>query len=224
MQSRTVKFRLLVVGWLLCSSVACIEANAVDSGDEPGDRITLGYGFGIWLSGNPYQVMRFKRWLDSIVNVPKGLETVWAISRSRHRLNIEHSMYSVISSGRTLALMTRNLTNGVGEDVTIKFNAHIPDSGSHRVFDTRTRPIEFTAVQNLYHELAHAMHIMTGTWQYFRSEQSAIEEENVFRRELAIAENKPFHERVRVQGEAVCPGQRARLVAWAGQELICKFN
>ena len=45
--------------------------------------------------------------------------------------------------------------------------------------------IEYTAIQNLYHELAHAKHMMAGTWRYFDSERQAIEEENIFRRELA---------------------------------------
>jgi hypothetical protein len=40
--------------------------------------------------------------------------------------------------------------------------------------------------QNLYHELAHAMHKMQGTWRYFNSEQQAIEEENIFRQQLAV--------------------------------------
>ena len=45
--------------------------------------------------------------------------------------------------------------------------------------------IEYTAIQNLYHKLAHAMHMMNGTWRYFVSESQAIEVENVFRRQLA---------------------------------------
>jgi hypothetical protein len=33
--------------------------------------------------------------------------------------------------------------------------------------------IEYTAIQNLYHELAHAMHMMKGSWCYFASEKQA---------------------------------------------------
>ena len=61
----------------------------------------------------------------------------------------------------------------------------MPDTGSHRVYNRRFELIEFTALQNLYHELAHAMHQMQGTWRYFASEDQAIEEENIFRAELA---------------------------------------
>ena len=35
--------------------------------------------------------------------------------------------------------------------------------GSHMVYNAARKPIEFSAIQNLYHELAHAMHMMNGT-------------------------------------------------------------
>ncbi len=54
------------------------------------------------------------------------------------------------------------------------------------VYNSQRHLIEYTAIQNLYHELAHAMHMMKGTWRYFKSEQQAIEEENDFRKDLAL--------------------------------------
>lgn len=55
--------------------------------------------------------------------------------------------------------------------------------------------IEYATVQNPYHILAHAMHMMAGTWRYFASERQAIEEENVFRKEPAARQGKPSAKR-----------------------------
>lgn len=222
MAARRVRQAILAVGLVFGLAAGAAQQDRSSQGRQGFDN-ELYYGFGISLRGAPVEVMRFKRWLDAIARVPKGVATLWSISASGHRLVIEHSRVAVLSSGRTQAPMTMNLTNGVGEDVVIKFNAYIPEQGSHRVFDARDRPIEFNALQNLYHELAHAMHKMTGTWLYFRSEQSAIEEENVFRRELADLEDRPFTKRWNVRGEAVCPVAGMQLATWSGQELICKF-
>ena len=60
--------------------------------------------------------------------------------------------------------------------------------------------IEYTAVQTLYHELAHAMHMMNGTWRYFASERQAIEEENIFRRELAKMHGRTPTQRLYITG------------------------
>jgi hypothetical protein len=87
--------------------------------------------------------------------------------------------------------MSMNLTNGKVESVQILFNAHIQDRGSHMVYNGKRERIEYTAVQNLYHELAHAMHMMNGSWRYFASEKQAIEDENIFRRDLAKIEGRP---------------------------------
>jgi hypothetical protein len=163
------------------------------------------YGRNISLHGTPRQVRKMRGWLAQIAEVPKGYRTLVAIQESGHKLMIFHSHHSMISSGKTSAPMSSNLTNGVGESIDIYFNFDIPDSGSHRVFDTRRSPIEFTAVQNLYHELAHAMHMMNGTWRHARSERQAIEEENVFRRQLAELRKQPYLERVYVSGIPVCP-------------------
>jgi hypothetical protein len=139
----------------------------------------------IVLIGTPYQVLRLSRWLDEIYRVPYGKHTLEAILHSGKQVTIQHSRWALDASGRTLAPATGNLTNGRGEDVTVLFDARIPEHGSHRVFDANNETIEFTAVQNLFHELAHARHLTNGTWRYFDSEGQAIEEENIFRRQLS---------------------------------------
>ena len=72
--------------------------------------------------------------------------------------------WALTAAGRTLAPVSRHLTNGRGEDVMILFDTRIPEQGSHHVFDSRGEPLAFTAVQNLFHELAHARHQTDGTW------------------------------------------------------------
>lgn len=187
-------------------------------------HIEIYYGYRINLRGDGEAVMRFKRLMDIIAQVPFGAQTLWAISQSNHRLLIRHSHYAVVSSGRTSAPMTRNLTNGVGEDVEIKFNAYIPDQGSHRVYGEHRQYVEFTAVQNLFHELAHAKHKMTGQWPYASSEYAAIKDENIFRRELAARQKRPYFKRTNLHGESICPkAGQATDTKW-GQDLICKSS
>ncbi|MGB5424593.1 MAG: hypothetical protein WBN03_20675 [Desulfobacterales bacterium] len=99
--------------------------------------------------------------------------------------------------------MSANLTNDKGESVTILFSAPLQDSGSHMVYNAQRMLIECTAIQNLYHELAHAMHMMKGSWRYFASEKQAIEEENIFRRDLASIQNTSVMERWRQNGALI---------------------
>lgn len=179
------------------------------------------YGRNISLQGTPHQIKKMRRWLTQIAEIPKGLDTLVKIENSNHKLMIHHSRYSMISSGKASAPLSTNLTNGHGESVDIYFNFNIPDSGSHLVFDTRRSPIEYTAIQNLYHELAHAMHMMNGTWRYAKSERQAIEEENVFRRQLAEAKGQPYLERVYVSGIPVCPQSPDFVDQSWQQNLIC---
>lgn len=133
------------------------------------------------LEGSPQQIMRFSRWLDEILQIPIGRQTLQAIFASGNQLTIRHSEWALQASGRTLAPVSDRLTNGRGMDVEILFDARIPEQGSHFVFDSESNSIEFTAVQNLFHELVHAKHLANGTWRYFDSEGQAIEEENIFR-------------------------------------------
>ena len=140
----------------------------------------------IVLEGSAYQIMRLSRWLDEIIEVPHGRATLEAIFNSGNQLVIRHSNWALEASGRTLGPATDRLSNGRGEDIVILFDARIPDQGSHWVFDAAERRIEFTAVQNLFHELAHARHMTNGTWRYADSEGQAIDEENIFRAQLAV--------------------------------------
>jgi len=187
----------LLTCWLMCASLTQANQKKYFFSGKKGEKY---FGGNIFLEGNHQQIVRFENWLDRIAEVPKGYQTLEAISENGHELTIRHSNYAVISAGRTLAPMSANLTNGKGESVTILFSAHIQDSGSHMVYNAQRMLIEYTAIQNLYHELAHAMHMMKGSWRYFASEKQAIEEENIFRRDLASMQNTPVMERWRQNG------------------------
>lgn len=142
-------------------------------------------GRGILLQGTPAQVVRLSHLLDQVYEVPFGRDTLQAILETPHTVTLCHSTWALRSAGRTLAPLSRNLTNGVGESALVLFDTRIPAEGSHAVFNTFREPIPYTAVQNLYHELSHARHYVSGTWRYFDSEGQAIADENRFRAEAA---------------------------------------
>jgi hypothetical protein len=167
------------------------------------------FGANIVLKGHPEQIIKFTRWLDQIMLVPKGFQTLQAIADSGHELVIEHADIARISAGRTRAPMTMNLINGIGESVHIIFDARMDDQGTHMVYNGKKELVEYTAVQNLYHELAHAMHMMNGTWLYFASERQAIEEENIFRSQLAEMQQRAPTQRFRKSGVPIAEVESA---------------
>ncbi len=190
-------FILLTIGLVITQpSSSAIATNSVEPPtSEPHYHLTSNYPSSIQrdainIIAPDQNKKRLLAWLDQIAQVDKGRQTLLAIILSGHQLTIKHSAIATLSAGRTIAPMTDDLINGKGASVTIIFDMNIPDSGSHQVYDDNIRLIEFNAIQNLYHELAHAMHQMNGTWRYFASEKQAIEEENIFRRELAISKGK----------------------------------
>ncbi|MCW8879447.1 MAG: type III secretion system effector protein [Kangiellaceae bacterium] len=135
------------------------------------------------------QAVKLFHWLDLIKLTEIGTETINAIETSGHQLTILHSSSALLSAGVTGAPLSSNLTNGVGEDVYIKFYLDMDDHGTNCVLAMDGKQyIEYTAIQNLFHELSHARHKMKGTWLYFDSEGQAIREENIFR--MAWAEYK----------------------------------
>ena len=155
-----------------------------------------GFCTNITLEGSLLHIAKFKHWLNEIVRIPHGRATLETIIESGHNLTISHSEIARISAGRTQAPMSENLINGKGESVRILFDATISESGSHLVYNGNKELVEYTAVVNLFHELAHARHKMNGSWRYFDSEGQAIEDENIFRRDLAVYNEDIVTERV----------------------------
>lgn len=129
------------------------------------------------------QLIKIFRWLDQINLTPIGQQTLRAIETSGNELTIFHDDYALYSAGATGAPMTKNLTNGVGEDVYIRFYLDMDAKGSNCVHGKNGNYIDYSAIHNLFHELSHARHKMNGTWLYHDSEGQAIREENKFRRQ-----------------------------------------
>lgn len=129
------------------------------------------------------RAVKLFRWLDLIKLTTIGKATLSNIENTPHQLIFYHSDHALNSAGTTGAPLTRNLTNGNGEDAYIKFYFDMTFSGSNCVLGQNGQYIEYTALQNLFHELSHARHKMNGTWLYFDSEGQAIREENQFRYE-----------------------------------------
>lgn len=113
-----------------------------------------------------------------------GEETWTSIAFSGKNLMIGHLASAISTAGKTLAPLTTALQDGRGASCVILFNFNIPESGSHRVGGKNQEWVEFTKLQNFFHELMHAKDQMNGTWQAHRAEQQAIEGENIFRMEL----------------------------------------
>ena len=197
MKLRQILFIILLTH-SFCSIVAAQSFQVSRRYSDDGLLKTLGPN--IVLRGSPEQIIKPTRWLDHIWMVPKGYQTLKAIADSNHELTIRHADYALHSAGRTAASMTLDLINGVGDSVEIIFDTRIDDHGSHMVYNTRNELIEYTAIQNLYHELAHAMHMMNGSWRYFASERQAIEEENIFRSQLAQKHGSTPTQRYRANG------------------------
>lgn len=134
---------------------------------------------------NFQQAVKLFRWLDLIKLTQVGAATFKSIENSGHQLLIYHSDSALLSAGVTGATLSRNLTNGVGENAYIKFFLDMENHGSNCVLGKNGDYILYSAVHNLFHELIHARHKMNGTWLYFDSEGQAIREENKFRKDWA---------------------------------------
>ena len=131
------------------------------------------------------QAVKLFHWLDLIKLTKIGQSTLEAIASSQNQLIIYHNDNALYSAGMTGAPLTKNLINGVGEDVYIKFYLEMEHQGSNCVLGENGYYIEYSAIQNLFHELSHARHKMNGSWLYFDSEGQAIREENNFRYQWA---------------------------------------
>lgn len=148
-----------------------------------------------------YLKPRMSRWLAEIHSTPIGRRLFDDILSARHKLVIRHDPSSCLAAGWTWGRAGSSLWNGVGTEALIAFDFESPESGTHWAFGTDGNLIEFTAIQNVFHELVHAKHYMRGTFQPTRGEQQAIIEENLFRREYALAKGQKYSKRVHGKGE-----------------------
>lgn len=195
---KTIIFHLtfiFIVSFTGITSSACAFSDEKVWRNYTNPSISDSFITNIELNGNILHIAKFKYWLNEISKIPIGKETLKIIIDSPHSLTITSKKAARVSAGRTIASMTEALTNGKGENVEIWFDGSIPERGSHMVYNSHKELVEYTAVENLFHELVHARHKMKGTWLYFDSEGQAIAEENVFRSQYNTTHGKPPNER-----------------------------
>lgn len=126
------------------------------------------------------------RWLGLIAQTKVGKQFLEEIGAAKSCLLIVHDDHYLTLSvaGRTQFEATSAVTDGRGSDAVILFNFSIPDEGAHLVWGSNHEMIAFDADTNLFHELAHAKHVMNGTFVN-KYEVQAISDENQYRRERA---------------------------------------
>ena len=177
--SNLINIAILLIGTFYASQ---IQANISDKPTTYLNNEKYYYSENIIVEVKNFkQAVKLFHWLDLIKLTETGSDTFKAIENSGNQLLIYHSDSALLSAGITGAPLSQNLTNGIGEDVYIKFYLDMESYGSNCVLGKNGKYIHYTAIHNLFHELIHARHKMNGTWLYFDSEGQAIREENKFR-------------------------------------------
>lgn len=151
------------------------------------------YGHKIAIKGPEQYLMKMIMWLNEVQKIPIGDKTFQTIAECENEILIYHDENAILGAGFTGAQKTTFdiFRPGVGADSYIRFDFRIPNTGSHRV-STGDSLIEYTAVQNVFHELVHAKHKNCGSFSRTNGEAQAIYEENIFRKQQAKILNVPF--------------------------------
>jgi hypothetical protein len=151
-----------------------------------GKNVAKKAGSTIILDGTPDEIKRMEAILENIRKTAIGRQTLEAIDNSGKQVTIRHDAASRATAGSTSSPNRIEASDGTGTDATILFDTTIPDHGSHWVFDSAGNQIDFTADQNLFHELVHAKHDSLGTLNLNDPEGQAIGEENIFRQQEVL--------------------------------------
>lgn len=152
---------------------------------EQNEQVTTSWGpypF-ITVKGSKTKLARMLTFLDKINATQLGSKLFNDMSSCSKELLIYDDKHSLSGGGYTAAKKSSSgIFEGRGEDAYIRFRFDQPNEGSHLVQTTRGGAIPFTYIDNIFHELVHAKHIMCGTMSKFGAEHQAIEEENLFRK------------------------------------------
>lgn len=127
---------------------------------------------------------RMKSVLKAIRNTKVGNQLFQDMKKCDKKLLIVDDKHALSGGGYAGAIQTGSaIFDGRGADARVRFRFDQPDAGSHLVYTVDREQIPFSFIDNIYHELVHAKHIMCGTMSRFSSEHQAIDEENNFRKE-----------------------------------------
>lgn len=135
------------------------------------------------IKGSQKKRQKLLQVIEEILENPLGEKLFSDMSECGNTLLIYDDKSSLSGGGYTGAVRTssRIFVPGEEESAFIRFRFDQPLAGSHIVQATRGE-IPFTYIDNLYHELVHAKHLMCGTFSPRAAETQAIIEENEFRR------------------------------------------
>lgn len=180
-----LKFLILPFIFLTTTQVAfSAQQSIVDRQMELTDLPCRSF-FEFHFCGYNRHLRALERWLSPVLETEIGPEVFDEMAQSRHKFLFIHSERATVTAGLTVSALTTKLSNGEGTDAVILMNFEMPDSGSHIVSAVGTQDlIEFTADQNLFHELSHAKHTLNGTMATMQEIQAIIEE-NIYREQIA---------------------------------------
>lgn len=124
---------------------------------------------------------RMLKALEEIESYPLGQKLFDDMEAcGKHTLLVDDKM-SLSGGGYAGAVKSsRGIFEGEGGDAKVRFRFDQPVAGSH-IVKSLEGEIHFTYLDNIFHELVHAKHIMCGTLSPHTSEAQAIVEENAFR-------------------------------------------
>lgn len=144
----------------------------------------------------PSQVNKVTQWIRTINKTEIGRNFLNAVKRGERRLQIVHDSSARLSAGKTLIPLTTATGDGRGvNSIQILMDLTMSARGTHLVKGEDFSWISFPAVINLFHEIAHAKHAMTGDTKTM-FEIQAIIDENIFRAQLSKVLNQNFSQRL----------------------------
>ncbi len=192
----------------VCTITSCLP--------KPGHTIVLDIEPGA-------QKDKVKKWLDEIRKTKIGRKVLERIDKSGKLVTIQHNGDADIrkKSGKTTKVYWKDLGK-TGKGSKIEFDATIPDCGGSWVYeDTKLKKkIEYTATQNLFHELVHAMYIAEGNSRHDedKEETMTIAMENKYRKEVGGA-NAPLRDSLKGQLRYSSPSDKRRFIKEFEKEL-----
>lgn len=144
------------------------------------------------IKGSERKVARLMSVLEEIEQNMLGKNLFNNIKECGNSLLIYDDKSSLSGGGYAGPVKTssRIFTPGQGESAFIRFRFDQPLTGSH-IVQAKPGVIPFTYIDNLFHELVHAKHLMCGTFSPRAAETQAIIEENEFRRSRPETEHLP---------------------------------
>ncbi len=122
--------------------------------------------------------------MDAIYDNELGKKLFDDIKACGHTVVIYDDKSSLSGGGYTGANPTTFdiFIPGKGADARIRMRFDQPDLGAHEVGAEGGVKIPFMAIDNIFHELVHAKHVVCGTTSKANAEAQAIAEENAFRK------------------------------------------